>query len=225
MLAVRPMNTTELRASRRKLALLKRIDDERRRREHAKNTLEAYIYATRDKLYTEADDLEKVSTEAQRTELSEALMEAEDWLYDEGDATTVAKYGAKLKSLKDLADVMFDALELMRNPPPPPPPPAVNETTNSTADANNSTDAAGEGAADQEAVDADADDADDDADAGDADADDADAADASEGASDDSTAAADADSVPEEEEDNEDESSVRGFGLVCVFACSPHCRK
>jgi hypothetical protein len=84
--------------------------------------------------------LQKVSNEEQREQLSVALEDAEMWLYDEGEATTLEAYNAKYKDVKAVADVILVPLDLLQNPPPPPPPVVANDTlsVNGTdaADAN-----------------------------------------------------------------------------------------
>ncbi|EEB09312.1 heat shock protein Pss1 [Schizosaccharomyces japonicus yFS275] len=61
-----------------------------------KNALEEYIYDTRAKL----DDIyAPFASEDEKTKLKGMLMDAEDWLYDEGEDTTKAVYIAKLEDL------------------------------------------------------------------------------------------------------------------------------
>lgn len=85
-----------------------------------------------------------MSQEEDREALSTALAAAEDWLYDEGDSTTLAVYKAKLAELKGIADVIFVPLHLYRNPTPvatPPPSNTTDAAANSTEPATNATDA------------------------------------------------------------------------------------
>jgi hypothetical protein len=88
---------------------------------------------------------QKVSQEEDREALSTALAAAEDWLYDEGDSTTLAVYKAKLAELKAIADVIFVPLYVYRNPTPVATPPPSNATdaaaSNSTEPATEATDA------------------------------------------------------------------------------------
>jgi len=84
------------------------IDEKERIRKElfkAKNTLEAYIYATRDKLYE--DNFVAHSTETEREQLNTELSAASDWLDDEGEAATKVEYTDRLKKLSDIADKVF----------------------------------------------------------------------------------------------------------------------
>jgi hypoxia up-regulated 1 len=85
-LAVQPMSTADKAAAFVTVRRLAKADEEKRAREGAKNSLEAYIYATREKLgHSDVEEgLPTVTTPDQREAMSEGLMGAEDWLYDEG---------------------------------------------------------------------------------------------------------------------------------------------
>lgn len=131
-----------------RLQKIQQLDDERRAREAAKNAVEAFIYNSRNKMGDNADDLavclqlpvvlgivvicfcglQKVSSEEDRDALTAALEAAEEWLYDEGESTTLAVYKAKLAELKKVADVIFVPLHQYQNPTPVATPPPVNET-------------------------------------------------------------------------------------------------
>ena len=100
-----------------------RADDERRTREAAKNSVEAYVYATREKLSAAEDEeaespdahtLVDVTTAEQREALKEALADAADWLYGDGEATDTETYRARLRALKDLGEPPFARLEELR---------------------------------------------------------------------------------------------------------------
>ncbi|KAJ2042097.1 adenyl-nucleotide exchange factor sse1, partial [Coemansia sp. S16] len=69
--------------------------------EVAKNSLEEYIYEARAKV--EGDYAPFIEAADQKQFLSN-LMEAEDWLYDEGDDTTKDAYVEKLAGLKSLGE-------------------------------------------------------------------------------------------------------------------------
>lgn len=78
--------------------------------------------------------MQKLSEETSVTALTEALEAAEEWLYDEGDSTTLGVYKAKLKELKAIADVIFVPLEQYLNPTPLPTlPPAPDNGTSVNA--------------------------------------------------------------------------------------------
>ncbi len=103
-LTVRPLSDEELQASKAVLAELQAVDDERAARGAAKSSLESYIYASRGKMGELYDEVEAVSTEEQRSAISTALEEVEEWLYDEGDDTDVPTYKGKHDGLKDLVE-------------------------------------------------------------------------------------------------------------------------
>ena len=67
--------------------------DEKARREASKqkNELESYIIAFQGRL-GEDEDLQAVTTEAQREAFAEALTAAEDWLYSDGEDSTAAVF-------------------------------------------------------------------------------------------------------------------------------------
>ncbi|KAL3679219.1 hypothetical protein R1sor_022175 [Riccia sorocarpa] len=85
-------------------------DAEKKKTAEAKNSLEAYIYATKDKLES-MDGVETVSTEEQRDNLRAELNEAEDWLYTDGEDATAAEFKKKLENLKKSGDAIFFRLE------------------------------------------------------------------------------------------------------------------
>ncbi|BFI40486.1 hypoxia up-regulated 1 [Marchantia polymorpha subsp. ruderalis] len=91
-------------------------DAEKRKTAEAKNSLEAYIYATKDKLES-LEGIETVSTEEQRDSLRAELNEAEDWLYTDGEDATAAEFKKKLDGLKKSGDAIFSRLdELIARP-------------------------------------------------------------------------------------------------------------
>ena len=63
---------------------------------------------------------QKVSTEDQVAAITTSLEDAESWLYDEGESTTLQAYVAKYNDVKAVADVVLVPLDLLQNPPPPP---------------------------------------------------------------------------------------------------------
>ncbi|ORY74127.1 hsp70-like protein [Protomyces lactucae-debilis] len=68
--------------------------------EDRKNALEEHIYSVRSKL---EDEWAPFASEQEKEKLNKALMEVEDWLYDEGEDAKKAKYVAKLEDLQRLA--------------------------------------------------------------------------------------------------------------------------
>ncbi|CCX05166.1 heat shock protein 70 family [Pyronema domesticum] len=83
--------------------------------ENAKNQLEEYIYSCRSKLYGE---WEEITTEAERENLSKTLSEAEDWLYDEGDDTTKARYQLREEELRFIFQPLQQKYNDKKNPKP-----------------------------------------------------------------------------------------------------------
>lgn len=67
----------------------------------AKNAVETYIYAMRDKL---ENDYKEYSTDAERSSLSTLLQSTEDWLYEDGEDVTKSVYDAKLADMKSTGD-------------------------------------------------------------------------------------------------------------------------
>jgi heat shock protein 4 len=68
--------------------------------EDRKNALEEHIYSVRSKL---EEEWAPFASEQEKEKLNKALMDVEDWLYDEGEDTKKAKYVAKLEDLQRLA--------------------------------------------------------------------------------------------------------------------------
>ena len=114
-LPMAPMTTEQIEASIKVLTNLRDIDEAKRKQEAAKSNLEAYIYAIRGKL--DEDDIQVVTTEEQRSEFKDELMDKEDWLYMDGaDSTTEVflKTHAELKKKGDAIE--FRAAEQTRRP-------------------------------------------------------------------------------------------------------------
>lgn len=63
----------------------------------AKNNVEEYIYAIREKLY---EELEQYILEAEKEAYSQKLTQTEDWLYEDGEDCEKNVYEEKLKELK-----------------------------------------------------------------------------------------------------------------------------
>ena len=64
-----------------------------RRKEEARNALEAYLYRVRDLLEEEGDTpFRKCSREEERKELGKKLEDAFNWLHEDGDHASTADY-------------------------------------------------------------------------------------------------------------------------------------
>jgi len=101
--------------SKQLLSKLRKQDLKKRELAKAKNDLESFIYETRAKMY-EAD-FESVSTEEQRQALSDALMEAEEWMSNTDETTTTRAFRDKLTSVQALSNpINFRVYELTSRP-------------------------------------------------------------------------------------------------------------
>lgn len=101
---VRPMSKDARLEAGLRLDKINRQEEEKRRTAEAKNSLESYIYMTKEKLNS-ADGIDEVTIEEQRDLFREELSAAEDWLYAE--ETTASEYKKRLDSLKATGDLMF----------------------------------------------------------------------------------------------------------------------
>ncbi|KAL6776251.1 HSP70G [Auxenochlorella protothecoides x Auxenochlorella symbiontica] len=93
----------QLAGSRAVLARLAARDTAKRAAAQAKNDLEAYVLEAAS-WSAEDDDVKAVARAGELATLGQALEEAEDWLYGEGDAAGSEEYVAKLEALKALGD-------------------------------------------------------------------------------------------------------------------------
>ena len=101
-----PSLTSEQRiASRKVLRLLREREEAKRATAKARNDMEAYVIATREKLDS-SETLQAMSTEEQRSEIKEALMDAEDWLYGDGDSATALELREKLRKVRKGGDAI-----------------------------------------------------------------------------------------------------------------------
>jgi len=71
--------------------------------DEAKNDLETYVYALRDKI---EDTHRDYIAEQDREQLSAQLTTMEDWIYEEGDDANKTQFLERLKQLKDIGDPM-----------------------------------------------------------------------------------------------------------------------
>jgi hypoxia up-regulated 1 len=79
-------------------------DQARKARAEARNTIESFVYGTRDALETSL--VKSVSTESERQALSTQLEVTSEWLYDDGDlpSTPTEEFRNRLTDLKKLYD-------------------------------------------------------------------------------------------------------------------------
>ena len=72
-----------------------------RRKEEARNALEAYLYRLRDLLEEEGDTpFRKCSRQEERQTLNEKLEEAFGWLHGDGDDAKASEYVARREALE-----------------------------------------------------------------------------------------------------------------------------
>jgi hypoxia up-regulated 1 len=91
---VQPYTPEIMAESKAKMEALAQKDRERQLLEAAKNKVESYIYKIKNKLIDDEENINKVSTEEQREEISKLATGAEEWLYDDG-------YDADLPTMED----------------------------------------------------------------------------------------------------------------------------
>jgi len=95
----RPLSPEEKSGAMERLDIMNAADAEVQKTIAMRNTLETFIYESRDKLTTDEGCL-KVSTEEEREEIGSLLMAAEDWFYeDEATNGNASVFEAKLASL------------------------------------------------------------------------------------------------------------------------------
>jgi len=72
--------------------------------EEKRNSLESYIYDTRNKIQFEGCELYEFATESERNDLSSKLDEIECWLYGDGAEATKDVYESKISELRVIGD-------------------------------------------------------------------------------------------------------------------------
>eukprot|EP00339_Tiarina_fusa_P008630 CAMPEP_0117023644 /NCGR_PEP_ID=MMETSP0472-20121206/17629_1 /TAXON_ID=693140 ORGANISM="Tiarina fusus, Strain LIS" /NCGR_SAMPLE_ID=MMETSP0472 /ASSEMBLY_ACC=CAM_ASM_000603 /LENGTH=864 /DNA_ID=CAMNT_0004729829 /DNA_START=146 /DNA_END=2740 /DNA_ORIENTATION=- len=100
---------------RSRLAKLNREDKKRAQLLEIKNELEAYVYATLE--FLDNEDAQSVSTSDERDTFSADLLEAGDWLYDDGEDATLEEYQEKMETLRAVGDkIQLRVAELENRP-------------------------------------------------------------------------------------------------------------
>ncbi|PSC68342.1 heat shock 70 kDa 17 isoform A [Micractinium conductrix] len=100
------MNRSEFDASRKVLRRLRAHDAAKREKAKARNDLEAYIIATRDKVEGN-EEVTAVTTAEQREAFIGQLNDEEDWLYGDGEAAETAELKSQLRKLHETGDKIF----------------------------------------------------------------------------------------------------------------------
>ncbi|KAJ7523587.1 hypothetical protein O6H91_18G055500 [Diphasiastrum complanatum] len=112
----KPLSEEELVTLRSFMEKLRLVDAKKRETAEAKNSLESYIYATKDKLDS-LEDIEKVSTEELRETLRHEFSEAEDWLYTDGEEASAEAFKERLEALQAIGDPIFSRLKELKERP------------------------------------------------------------------------------------------------------------
>ncbi|XP_074558415.1 heat shock 70 kDa protein 17-like [Curcuma longa] len=89
-----------------RLETLDKKDAERRRTAELKNSLEEYIYSTREKIEDNVE-VEKVSSEEERRSFADKLSEVQEWLYTDGEDASANEFKERLELLKAIGDPIF----------------------------------------------------------------------------------------------------------------------
>ncbi|KAI8388389.1 heat shock protein 70 family [Radiomyces spectabilis] len=95
-----PLSKKAKDAARQRIKELDYLDQQRRYREEARNSLESFVYRTQD--FLEDDVVAKVTSEKEQEHLREKLSETSDWLYDEGEDAEAGAYSERLRGLQSL---------------------------------------------------------------------------------------------------------------------------
>ncbi|KAA8520059.1 hypothetical protein F0562_014315 [Nyssa sinensis] len=95
------MTKDELSRAQEKELQLARQDIKIEQTKDKKNTLESYVYETRNKIL---NTYRSFATESEREGISRNLQQTEEWLYDDGDDESDHVYTGKLEDLKKLVD-------------------------------------------------------------------------------------------------------------------------
>ncbi|KAJ1562471.1 Membrane-bound transcription factor site-2 protease [Nowakowskiella sp. JEL0078] len=112
---IEPMSLKHKEISLKRLLEMDLDDLKRRNHEEARNTLEAFLYSTKEFLYD--DELELVTTEEQRDTLKNLLEITSDWLFDDGEGAQTDEIRGKHEALKSLYSPMVFRRKEMRKRP------------------------------------------------------------------------------------------------------------
>merc|ERR1712125_185825 len=105
---VQPYSTEIMTESKAKMDELARKDKERQMLEETRNKVESYIYKIKNTLVDDEEKIGKVTTEAQREEVSKLSSDAEEWLYEDG-------YDADLATMMDKYAEISEPMEKILN--------------------------------------------------------------------------------------------------------------
>lgn len=95
------LSGTELSKAREKEAELSEQDYKVEQAKEKKNTLESYVYETRNKILSTYKDF---TADSEKEGICENLQQTENWLYEDGDDESADVYAERLQDLKKLVD-------------------------------------------------------------------------------------------------------------------------
>jgi hypoxia up-regulated 1 len=93
--------------SKAKMEALALKDKERQMLESSRNKVESFIYRIKNKLIDDEENINKVTTEEQRAEVSKLSSDAEEWMYDDGYNADLPTMEDKYAELATPADKIF----------------------------------------------------------------------------------------------------------------------
>mmetsp|Transcript_4232 Transcript_4232/g.6592 ORF Transcript_4232/g.6592 Transcript_4232/m.6592 type:complete len:913 (+) Transcript_4232:132-2870(+) len=114
---VQPYSSEIMEESKAKMDELARKDKERQLLEETRNKVESYIYKIKNKLVDDEENIEKVTTEAQREEVSKLSSDAEEWLYEDGYTADLATMEDKYAEISEpMEKILFRLSEMTARP-------------------------------------------------------------------------------------------------------------
>mmetsp|Transcript_31659 Transcript_31659/g.46706 ORF Transcript_31659/g.46706 Transcript_31659/m.46706 type:complete len:926 (-) Transcript_31659:2784-5561(-) len=114
---VQPYSAEIMAESKAKINELARKDKERQMLEETKNKVESYIYKIKNKLIDDEENIGKVTTEAQREEVSKLSADAEEWLYEDGYTADLATMEDKYAEISEpMEKILYRLSEMTARP-------------------------------------------------------------------------------------------------------------
>ena len=106
---LKPMSDRQKKQELKLLATMKKVDEERKAKEAAKNKLESSIYSLRESVFGEdvEDTLKKIATPTEIEDLKNQMDDNEEWLYGDGVHAPLSEYQARDQSQRKLADAIL----------------------------------------------------------------------------------------------------------------------
>ncbi|KZS89329.1 actin-like ATPase domain-containing protein [Sistotremastrum niveocremeum HHB9708] len=97
-----PMNYVEKQRAKERLAAVDSMEASKRRKEDARNSLEAYLYRLRDLLGEADTPFVECSTEEERKTMAEKLDQVFEWMFESADSAGLLEFREKRNLLEDL---------------------------------------------------------------------------------------------------------------------------